>query len=103
MVGGYDDDLKKSVEYFVDGAWEDHPAELEFGRWAYGMPNYIPQDMVRGGGEEAKYCSELHGEGGEGPKIVLNYIVKGGGGRPNIVLNYMVKGGGTKYCSKFSD
>ena len=57
VVGGYDDDLKKSVEYFIDGAWEDHPAELEFGRWAYGMPNYIPQDMVRKGGGYFSKCS----------------------------------------------
>ncbi len=58
VVGGYDDDLKKSVEYFIDGAWEDHPAELEFGRWAYGMPNYIPQDMVRKGGGYFSKCSD---------------------------------------------
>ena len=61
VVGGYDDDLKKSVEYFIDGAWEDHPAELEFGRWAYGMPNYIPQDMVRkGGGYFSKCLDYIH-------------------------------------------
>lgn len=48
VVAGYDDDLKTSVEYFRedDGAWDDHEDDLEFGRWAYGMPSYLPMDLV---------------------------------------------------------
>ncbi len=32
VIGGYNDDLMKSIEFFEDGAWRVAEQELDFGR-----------------------------------------------------------------------
>jgi len=46
VIGGYEERVLAGVEYWTGDGWEFHQEELEFERWAYGMPSYIPKDKV---------------------------------------------------------
>ena len=46
VIGGYDISLKAEIEIFDGEQWISHPTKLFTGRYAYGLPRYIPNDQV---------------------------------------------------------
>jgi hypothetical protein len=46
VVGGYTTDLKRTIELWDGTQWVMHPQELSFGRWAFGMPSYLPKSEI---------------------------------------------------------
>ena len=45
-IGGYLDNILKEIEVFDGKAWTAHPIPLTNARWAYGLADYIPSDVV---------------------------------------------------------
>jgi len=45
-IGGYNTDLLAECEMYSVDAWEEHPSGLVNDRWAYGMPRYVPADLI---------------------------------------------------------
>ena len=49
VIGGYDNSLLSSIEYFDGYKWDLREDELYSGRYAYGMPSDLPSSVVNCG------------------------------------------------------
>ena len=45
-IGGYLESILKDIEIFDGTSWTVHPAQLTQGRWAYGLADYIPSNVI---------------------------------------------------------
>ena len=45
VVGGYYTDLLESAEEFDGTSWTVRADKLNFGRYLYGMPSTLPEDL----------------------------------------------------------
>ena len=45
VIGGYYTDLLESIEEFDGTSWTMRSDQLNFGRYLYGMPSTLPEDL----------------------------------------------------------